>query len=440
MRFLIVVPSIEDANSRGIQRVLFNVLSRVSETDNEVFLLIGAHDIQVSQLDQKLNDRVQKTFIRYYLKDGRVRIFNTSKFRIIKKIIKGLIKGATLVKNDKDLDYPTLTVLHYTDYVVIQPYIYQFLTRNLSVYFDFLLNRIISKYKIDVVLTGEPQNIKLSAKNKSRGVKLVQTVLDFLQFEGMDLEPNGFLVNFSIALLAALKNSDQLITISKDTAAKIKEIAPAAKTHVVYSYPVFFNSKYSVDFESKILQKFNVIPQKYFFFVSAVELRKNVIGLLNGYSMIANAVNIPLVVAGSKGFGYKKIVETFKRLPKEVKERVKFPGYINDLEKMVLLKNATAFVWPTKGEGLGLPIMEALALNTPIVASRIPTIVEIAGDAIHYIDDMHNEAEIGLRMLEIVSDHKLRNKLLQRYPQYVKQWTKENFDQRVDQLLTAIQK
>ena len=126
------------------------------------------------------------------------------------------------------------------------------------------------------------------------------------------------------------------------------------------------------------------------------------------YSKIKEAINVKLVIAGSKDKDDKidEIVESLNLRP-----------YIVDITSpsdeiiINLYQNAKLFVFPSLFEGFGLPPLEALSLGCPVVASNIPVLREILGEKIacfnpYDIDDIAN------KILKAVKDDKYRDKLL----------------------------
>ncbi|TAM06245.1 MAG: glycosyltransferase family 1 protein [Paraburkholderia sp.] len=89
---------------------------------------------------------------------------------------------------------------------------------------------------------------------------------------------------------------------------------------------------------------------------------------------------------------------------------VRHLGYVSDADLGALYRDAACFVFPSRYEGFGLPPVEAMALGCPVVASRLPSIVEACGDAALYFspDDPHELAEVLHR---VASDEALRDRM-----------------------------
>ena len=76
-----------------------------------------------------------------------------------------------------------------------------------------------------------------------------------------------------------------------------------------------------------------------------------------------------------------------------------------------LYKNAKALVFPSLFEGFGIPLLEAMAMECPIIASDATSIPEVAGDAAYYFDPK-NPQSICDAMHRIIDDHALRENLI----------------------------
>jgi glycosyltransferase involved in cell wall biosynthesis len=118
------------------------------------------------------------------------------------------------------------------------------------------------------------------------------------------------------------------------------------------------------------------LPEKYVLFVGSLSPRKNVTGLLQAWRRISSEFpDIWLVIAGSKG-------ANFSALPHgDEPERVHFCGYVPDADLPALYAGAMLLVLPSLQEGFGLPILEAMACGTPVLASDGGALPETMGNA-----------------------------------------------------------
>ena len=116
--------------------------------------------------------------------------------------------------------------------------------------------------------------------------------------------------------------------------------------------------------------------EHYLLFVGTREPRKNLGGLLRAWKSVQDKFpGYQLVVAGGSGSVFRE--QQFPEHP----ERVRFPGYVPESELPSLMARAALLILPSHEEGFGLPVLEAMACGTPVLASRAGALPEVAGDA-----------------------------------------------------------
>ena len=121
------------------------------------------------------------------------------------------------------------------------------------------------------------------------------------------------------------------------------------------------------------------IEDEFVLFVGTIEPRKNLLTLLKAFEEIlrSTASSPQLVIAGKKGW---LTGELFSYVEKSgLENRLRFTGYLTDEDLRALYSSCRVFVYPSLYEGFGLPPLEAMACGAPVIASRIPSIVEAVG-------------------------------------------------------------
>lgn len=119
------------------------------------------------------------------------------------------------------------------------------------------------------------------------------------------------------------------------------------------------------------LRKALGLPSTYLLFVGTLEPRKDVATLLAAHRLLPDAP--PLVLVGPPGWGAQVDVTGCVT-----------PGYLEQDVLQQVVAGAAALVLPSRDEGFGLPLLEALAAGTPVVASDLPVLREVGGDAVAY--------------------------------------------------------
>ncbi len=160
------------------------------------------------------------------------------------------------------------------------------------------------------------------------------------------------------------------------------------------------------------------VPQPYLLAVSTLHPHKNLDGLLTAFAQFRReAPEFHLVIAGLRGFSTQHLEE--RRLALGLGDSVEFTGWIPREELYGLFAGAHAFVYPTRFEGFGLPVVEAMAAGIPLACSNIEPVASIAGDGALQFDP-GNQDQIVEALRRIVFDEELRSRLALAGPERAK--------------------
>ncbi|MEX1105134.1 MAG: glycosyltransferase family 1 protein, partial [Ilumatobacteraceae bacterium] len=120
----------------------------------------------------------------------------------------------------------------------------------------------------------------------------------------------------------------------------------------------------------------------YILAVATLERRKNLPRLVEAFADVAVEVpEVRLVIAGGDGDDRGAVDEAIDRLPPAIGSRVLLTGYVDDAVRSWLLGNARVLAYPSLDEGFGFPLLDAMQVDLPIVASNAGSIPEVAGAA-----------------------------------------------------------
>ena len=129
------------------------------------------------------------------------------------------------------------------------------------------------------------------------------------------------------------------------------------------------------------------LPERkpYILYVGALEPRKGLSSLLDAFELVVSrgGEHLRLTIAGSGSAAYTRALHE-RIAASRHHERVRIVARAARREILTLLSEASVLAMPTRAEGFGLPIIEALALGTPVVSSDLPAIRSWAGDAVLY--------------------------------------------------------
>ena len=177
-----------------------------------------------------------------------------------------------------------------------------------------------------------------------------------------------------------LTAADAIIAVSENSKRDAVNLygIPADKIHVIYEgVDPRFAPITDPDRLSHVRSKYH-LPDRFILHVGTIEPRKNLPLLFE----VAAQTKEHIVVAGKLGWLTEPILAKVKELG--VEDRVTFTGFIDDDDLPALISSATVLAMPSKYEGFGLPILEALACGTPVVAANAASLPEVGGDAALY--------------------------------------------------------
>lgn len=209
----------------------------------------------------------------------------------------------------------------------------------------------------------------------------------------------------------ACSNANAIIATSEATKKDIITYFGLAseKIHVVYQTcnPIF--EKKITDFEIQtVLKKFN-LPQTFFLYVGAITERKNVLNLVKAYNSIKKSTKTPLVIIGN-GRGHLQKLKKYIS-DEQLEQNVIICSNVENMDLPAIYQAAKVFIYPSKYEGFGIPIIESLKSGTPVITSNVSCMPEVVGDAGILIDPENFES-IAQSLLAIENDDSLRNELI----------------------------
>jgi glycosyltransferase involved in cell wall biosynthesis len=159
-------------------------------------------------------------------------------------------------------------------------------------------------------------------------------------------------------------------------------------------------------------------PSRYVLYLAAHDVRKNVETLVEAFATVAQAdADAILVIGGKLPAGDDPLFFDPRPLVRELGllDRVRLIGWVNESDKPAILRGAACAVFPSRYEGFGLPVLEALACGTPVITSNVSSLPELLGDAGFAIDPDDVPGLAGA-ILSCLVDESLATGLRQRGP------------------------
>lgn len=227
----------------------------------------------------------------------------------------------------------------------------------------------------------------------------------------------GRLVHFlmHIVYLISARRSGHIIAVSESTKSDIVKywkISPE-KVTVIYNGHEHKNTPSDLPMSVAEENQLKEIPEKYFLYVGVLKPRKNVIQIIESFAEFKkqNSSNEHKLVIVGKGGGayYGYLQQIIADL--NITEDVIFTGYLPDEEVEYLYRNAEAFLYPSKAEGFGMTILDAMSFGLPCIISDIDVFKEIFSES---AITTSNFKEMSDEMLKLVSDSDYRKNIAEK--------------------------
>jgi alpha-1,3-rhamnosyl/mannosyltransferase len=205
----------------------------------------------------------------------------------------------------------------------------------------------------------------------------------------------------------ALRVSDQVIAVSQSARNDLLEHFryPPEQVHVVYHAAESRFAPQSPAACVTFLQRYD-LPAGYLLTVGSNKPHKNLLTLIQAYALRPELP--PLVIAGHWDQRYPEAQRAAEQLG--LTQRIHWLPNLPDADLPLLYASAQVFVYPSRYEGFGLPVLEALASGLPVVAGNHSSLPEVVGSAGHLVDIAQPHA-IADALARLTSDADERQRL-----------------------------
>lgn len=233
----------------------------------------------------------------------------------------------------------------------------------------------------------------------------VATVHDLAFLRFPETVQHETLDNLRRHLPRAVVAADALIAVSQATADDLTTLLGISprRVHVIHEGvdPTFLDAPHPPRI---------ALPRRYVLFVSTLEPRKNILGLLAGFEQaVAGGYEGDLVLVGRWGWRTEAAREALATSP--VQHRIHHLDYLDRGELNAVVRRAEAVVFPSLLEGFGLPVVEGMAVGVPVITSNVSSLPEVGGDAALYVDP-REPADLAAAILRLANDPALREQLV----------------------------
>ncbi|HSE61521.1 MAG TPA: glycosyltransferase family 1 protein [Candidatus Saccharimonadales bacterium] len=256
--------------------------------------------------------------------------------------------------------------------------------------YSFLFKKGI-RIPIDLLLGTKPEIVlypnfvRWPLATKAKSVIVIHDIGSFLQF-GQHADPKNreYMRKY---VPYSIERTDHIFAVSAFSKQEIANVYKVDPKRISVVSPALDHDQFYVRSDKEVahVRKKYELPQNFVLFVSTMEPRKNLVGLLDAFASLPAKLQdeFPLMMVGDKGWAdgeIKERLERYKGLP------IRWLGYVPDEDIAAVFTAASLFVFPSFYEGFGMPPLEAMACGTPVVCSNTSALPESVGDAALTVD------------------------------------------------------
>lgn len=300
-----------------------------------------------------------------------------------------------------------------------------------KIWFDYSIPHILKKHKADLFLS--PDGF-LSLKTNVPSLPVIHDINFAHKPEDLPKNVANYYNKYFPQFAQKAARIATVSEYSKQDICSTYNIS-SDKIDVVYNGINNNYSPLSEDIKMSTKEKYSQ-GNNYFVFVGALSPRKNVARLLEAFNKFKEASNsnYKLVIVGDKMFMNADIDAVYQKM--KYKNDVVFTGRLSPEDLKFVMGSAKALTFVPYFEGFGIPIVEAMACDVPVITSNVTSMPEVAGEAALLIDPYSIDS-IKDAMIQIYSDENLCNNLISKAKI---QREKFSWDKSAERLWNSIEK
>lgn len=236
----------------------------------------------------------------------------------------------------------------------------------------------------------------------------------------------------------AIRKADKIVAVSGRTEKDlIQHLGLSSKKISISHIDVdkIYKKEVSELKSKKILKKYS-LKKGYIYSGGGLEMRKNIEEIIHSYKVLLESnkkthfiKDFPqLVISGKLMPELSPLVTDAERIVKEMNltKQVRLLDFVPQEDLPALYSNALVFVYPSLYEGFGLPVLEAMNMGTPIIASKKSSLPEVGRDAVLYCDPK-DTSDIMMVLRNVIINEHIRDELRRRGKERAKNFSWEGF-------------
>lgn len=214
----------------------------------------------------------------------------------------------------------------------------------------------------------------------------------------------------------------RLIAISNSTKNDLCNYLDIDEKRISVVYDAYDSEMCFPEKNIDVLRKYN-IHKPYILYVGALDPRKGIDEIVEAYGKIHEKhKDVLLIIVGKEESIFVSSLLNIKN--SKVSENIVFTGYVSDEEKRILYSSAEMFLFPSKYEGFGIPVLEAMACGCPVITTNISSLPEVGGDAAIYVETC-NADMLAERIEMLLEKDSLKKKCIEKGIEQAKKFSWE---------------
>jgi glycosyltransferase involved in cell wall biosynthesis len=277
----------------------------------------------------------------------------------------------------------------------------------------------------------------------SCNVPVIVTVHDVIYLEGVNFEGSSY-QNFGnvyrkLVVPNAIRKAEKIITVSEYEKTVIAEVCKTDPQKIVVIHNAV-SERFNNNFDTEVLDDFKhryQIPDKFMLFLGNTAPKKNTAGVVNAYVHYCSNTTLPIPLVISD-FSRSLLLEMLEGLDRiDLADLIITPGYIPSSEMPLMYNCSSLFLYLSLRESFGLPLLEAMACGVPVIASEIPAIREVGGDAAAFVDPENTHA-IAEKISSLLNDRVQQDILIQKGLERIKNFSWRNSAKKLIELYESV--
>ena len=265
-------------------------------------------------------------------------------------------------------------------------------------------------------------------RDRGGQIKCVVTVHDLVPLVLPDSSPRSrkkrLFPVYRRLILEVGRRADAVITVSNASRLDVVRYLRIPKSRVTMIKTVYngVSSQFRPLQSELVGRKDECNRERIILYVGRSDPYKGIVNLVEAFARLLEMCPFPvkLKIAGKRDKRYPEAPE--RALELGIDEFVEWTGYLANDDLVVAYQEADVFVLPSRCEGFGLPVIEAMTCGTPVVCSNRGALPEVAGDAASYVDPDDIEG-LTSAILEVLTDPEVRKRLVAKGLKRARQFT-----------------